>query len=230
MNGLEPSTFCMANAGDRSLPFALVRSNRLFAAVSMQASEQTEPERTPTLPSLPRSRAPNRTRRASLRPAHHPLEEPRERRAKTRRGRAAVGLALWFAARWTSRHELLAAGGAADHPSNQSAPAERERREHVPALVAAHVGRWGGPVVRVALGEAPDLRHPTSFEADPTPRRVIGTPASLAGCTNRCGRRLTALSASSIRRRSRTVSAFLEATASARVDKAFPPTRRPSQR
>jgi hypothetical protein len=40
MKGLEPSTFCMANAGDRSLPFALVRSNRLFAAVSMQASEQ----------------------------------------------------------------------------------------------------------------------------------------------------------------------------------------------
>jgi hypothetical protein len=40
MKGLEPSTFCMANASDRSLLFASVRSNRLFAEVSMQASEQ----------------------------------------------------------------------------------------------------------------------------------------------------------------------------------------------
>ena len=44
--GLEPSTFCMANASDRSRPFAPVRSNGLFAGVRVQASE---PERTPNL-------------------------------------------------------------------------------------------------------------------------------------------------------------------------------------
>jgi hypothetical protein len=40
MMGLEPTTFCMANASDRSLLFASVRSNWLFAEVSMRASEQ----------------------------------------------------------------------------------------------------------------------------------------------------------------------------------------------
>src|SRR6266542_3716554 len=43
MMGLEPTTFCMANASERARPFAPVRSNRLFAAVSVQASE---PDRT----------------------------------------------------------------------------------------------------------------------------------------------------------------------------------------
>jgi hypothetical protein len=43
--GLEPTTFCMANARDRSHPFASVRSNHLFAATTVRASE---PERTPT--------------------------------------------------------------------------------------------------------------------------------------------------------------------------------------
>jgi hypothetical protein len=36
MMGLEPTTFCMASASDRSLPFASVRSNRLFAGVPVQ--------------------------------------------------------------------------------------------------------------------------------------------------------------------------------------------------
>ena len=49
MKGLEPSTFCMANASDRSRRFAPVRSNDLFPGVSVQASERTEPERTPNL-------------------------------------------------------------------------------------------------------------------------------------------------------------------------------------
>jgi hypothetical protein len=41
--GFEPTTFCMANASSRSLPFAPVRSQALFAAASIQTSE---PERT----------------------------------------------------------------------------------------------------------------------------------------------------------------------------------------
>jgi hypothetical protein len=40
MMGLEPTTFCMANASDRSHPFAPVRSNELFAGLSVQASER----------------------------------------------------------------------------------------------------------------------------------------------------------------------------------------------
>jgi hypothetical protein len=43
MMGLEPTTFCMANARDRSHPFASVRSNHLFAATTGRASE---PQRT----------------------------------------------------------------------------------------------------------------------------------------------------------------------------------------
>jgi hypothetical protein len=41
--GLEPTTFCMANARDRSYAFASVRSNHLFAATTGRASE---PQRT----------------------------------------------------------------------------------------------------------------------------------------------------------------------------------------
>jgi hypothetical protein len=40
MMGLELTAFCMANASSRSPPFAPVRSNGLFAEVSMQATEQ----------------------------------------------------------------------------------------------------------------------------------------------------------------------------------------------
>jgi hypothetical protein len=40
MKGLEPSTFCMGSASDRSHPFAPVRSNGLLAAVSIGASER----------------------------------------------------------------------------------------------------------------------------------------------------------------------------------------------
>jgi hypothetical protein len=43
MKGLEPTTFCMANARDRSHPFASVRSNHLFAATTGRPSE---PQRT----------------------------------------------------------------------------------------------------------------------------------------------------------------------------------------
>jgi hypothetical protein len=39
--GLEPTTFCMANARDRSHPFASVRSNGPFAAISVGARERT---------------------------------------------------------------------------------------------------------------------------------------------------------------------------------------------
>lgn len=86
--------------------------------------------------------------------------------------------ALGWGARWMLRHELLAARRPADHASNQSTTTVRERREHVPAPIAANVGRRRRPVIRIALGEAPDLRHPTSFGADPTPCRPIGTGPS----------------------------------------------------
>jgi hypothetical protein len=49
MMGLEPTTFCMANARDRSHLFAPVRSNRLFPAVPLRRANATEPERTPNL-------------------------------------------------------------------------------------------------------------------------------------------------------------------------------------
>jgi hypothetical protein len=41
--GLEPTTFCMAKAGEGSGPFARVRPNLLFAAASGQASERQRP-------------------------------------------------------------------------------------------------------------------------------------------------------------------------------------------
>jgi hypothetical protein len=38
--GLEPTTFCMAKAGERSRPFAPVRRNHLFAATTGRVSER----------------------------------------------------------------------------------------------------------------------------------------------------------------------------------------------
>jgi hypothetical protein len=49
MMGLEPTTFCMASASDRSHPFATVRSNRLFSAFPIGQANGSEPERTPNL-------------------------------------------------------------------------------------------------------------------------------------------------------------------------------------
>ncbi len=47
--GFEPTTFCMANARGRSLTFAPVRSNRLFAGPPYKRANGSEPERTPNL-------------------------------------------------------------------------------------------------------------------------------------------------------------------------------------
>jgi hypothetical protein len=47
--GLEPTTSCMASASERSLPFAPVRSNLLFARFPHKRANATEPERTPNL-------------------------------------------------------------------------------------------------------------------------------------------------------------------------------------
>ena len=44
--GLEPSTFCMANARERSRLFAQVRWNRLFAEHFERPANASEPERT----------------------------------------------------------------------------------------------------------------------------------------------------------------------------------------
>jgi hypothetical protein len=49
MMGLEPTTFCMANASGRSLPFAPVRLGRLFARLPSKRANPSEPERTPNL-------------------------------------------------------------------------------------------------------------------------------------------------------------------------------------
>ena len=72
-------------------------------------------------------------------------------------------LAIGVGASWTPWDELLAAGRAADHAAYQPTASERERREHVLARVATLIGRRGGPVLRVSLGETPDLRHPTDL-------------------------------------------------------------------
>jgi hypothetical protein len=50
MLGLEPTTFCMANASDRLLPFAPVRSNPApLRDFPFERANATEPERTPNL-------------------------------------------------------------------------------------------------------------------------------------------------------------------------------------
>jgi hypothetical protein len=65
MKGLEPSTFCMANASDRSHPFAPVRSNRPIAGFPVQVSEhdrtRANAETLPFLPRLPRPQDTGRT-------------------------------------------------------------------------------------------------------------------------------------------------------------------------
>jgi len=79
MMGLEPTTFCMANASGRSLLFAPVRSNRLFAGLPSERANATEPERTPNLAILAtESGADSRARRASLRPASRRLRQAGE--------------------------------------------------------------------------------------------------------------------------------------------------------
>jgi hypothetical protein len=44
--GLEPTTFCMANASGRSRPFAPVRSSRVFPGSGYTRANGSEPERT----------------------------------------------------------------------------------------------------------------------------------------------------------------------------------------
>lgn len=65
--------------------------------------------------------------------------------------------------------EAVAGCGASDRSPNQPAPAQRQRREHVLAVVAPHVGRRGGPVVRRLLRKPPNPHdRPASFLFDPT--------------------------------------------------------------
>jgi hypothetical protein len=47
MMGLEPTTFCMANASSRSLLFATVRSKRRLHGFPSERANGSEPERTP---------------------------------------------------------------------------------------------------------------------------------------------------------------------------------------
>jgi hypothetical protein len=57
-----------------------------------------------------------------------------------------------------ARREPVAGVGAVDQSTNQSAAAQRERREHVSAPVASHIRRGRGTVVRRTLRKSPD-RH-----------------------------------------------------------------------
>ena len=71
---------------------------------------------------------------------------------------------LRAAVRWHGRlsstalagSELVAGRRAADHTTDQPAPAQREGREHVRAAIASHVCGRCHPVARCMLGESPD--------------------------------------------------------------------------
>jgi hypothetical protein len=77
-----------------------------------------------------------------------------------------------------ARSELVAGGGASDRSPNQPAPAQREPRKHVPAVVAPRPGRGSRSVVRSSLRKAPDPhRHPTSSEAEAPSLLARGLPA-----------------------------------------------------
>ncbi len=62
-----------------------------------------------------------------------------------------------------ARSELVACRGASDRSPYEPAPAQRERRKHVLATVAAHLGRGSGSVAPVSWIGPRSSRHPTSF-------------------------------------------------------------------
>jgi hypothetical protein len=88
MKGLEPSTFCMASASDRSLPFASVRSNRPIAGFLSERANGSEPERTANLAILATGSAPN-PGSASFSPA---TRGGRAGRLSRGHGRTSVGM------------------------------------------------------------------------------------------------------------------------------------------
>jgi len=67
MKGVERSTFCLANASDRSLPFAPVRRNAPAAGVSAHVSERERTRAKPNLAILAADSGVIRTGRACLR-------------------------------------------------------------------------------------------------------------------------------------------------------------------
>jgi len=69
MKGLEPSTFCMASASDRSRPFAPVRSDGRLRGFRPSERTQANPSERRTLPFLPRIQTPNPESRAGRRTA-----------------------------------------------------------------------------------------------------------------------------------------------------------------
>jgi hypothetical protein len=75
MKGLEPTTFCMANARDRSRPFAPVRSSGQFAGVSAHASER-ERTRANIEPCHPCHGIGRRSRRLPVRPSRDRRSRP----------------------------------------------------------------------------------------------------------------------------------------------------------
>jgi hypothetical protein len=85
--GLEPTTFCMANARGRSHTFATVRSNPLFSPFPIERANASEPERTPNLAIL--STGLRRARGCRLRPLLAPASQlmrvPEERWNEARR-------------------------------------------------------------------------------------------------------------------------------------------------
>ena len=76
-------------------------------------------------------------------------------------GRSGIGSA------GLAGRELVAGVAGVDQTSHESAAAYRERREHVQALIAAHLGCRGRPVVRCVFGESPD-HHEYEIQVDTT--------------------------------------------------------------
>jgi hypothetical protein len=91
--------------------------------------------------------------------------------------------------------EVVACRRAADHTTDEPAPAQPEGREHVRTAIASHVGGRCHPVTRCTLGESPDPhsdRNPTPFASS------LSTEMG-----KRQGVRLVALGSTALSRQSR---------------------------
>jgi hypothetical protein len=118
------------------------------------------------------SRPSGKERRTPLRrgSAHHRADDPAD--VCVRKAKSPDALAVLRCSLRSPRGELLAAVRSVDHAPYQSAPAQRERREHELAAVAAHIGRRRRPVLRLFLRKAPDP-HGSPPRDDRTPGRTL---------------------------------------------------------
>jgi hypothetical protein len=93
---------------------------------------------------------------------------------------ARVRASLWKqgVAEAAARSEVVAGCGASDRSPDQPAPAHGERGKHVFATGAPHLASGSWSVVRLCLGQPPDL-HVIRPPWKPRPGRGIALPASL---------------------------------------------------